>query len=203
MTPAPAEPDWNALAREDEERRARLHAPDALALAAKWYATVANWPVFPLKPGGKTPLTRNGFKDATTDLEQITGWWTATPDANIGTPTGYAFDVIDVDGPEGFASLAQLRHAACLVDCCATGTCPGSSTVLDLEILAKAYTGGGGRHLLTTPGAIGKNGARLMPGIDVRGAGGYVVLPPSRHESGNLYDWLTPPGTSLYRAVAA
>ncbi len=40
-------------------------------------------PVFPLKPLGKTPLTEHGFKDATTDQEQIQAWWKEWPDANI------------------------------------------------------------------------------------------------------------------------
>lgn len=186
MTSAPATIDHNTLDREDEERRARLTGPAALTDAAHWYATVAGWPVFPLKPGGKTPATRNGFKDATVDPDQITAWWTATPQANIGTPTGITFDVIDIDGPEGFWSLADIRDANMLPD-----------------VLAKAYTGGGGRHLLVPPGVLGKNGARIMPGIDTRGAGGYIVLPPSRHETGRIYDWIDAPDTRLYRTATA
>jgi len=45
-------------------------------------------PVFPLVPKGKAPLTAHGFKDATDDEAKIRAWWTATPDANIGMPTG-------------------------------------------------------------------------------------------------------------------
>lgn len=200
-TTAPAH-DYDALDRDDEQRRARLTAPGALADAARWYVAVAGWPVFPLKPNGKTPMTAHGFKDATTSLEQINAWWAATPEANIGLPTGVAFDVIDIDGPAGFRSLAQLRHHDCPTDCCATTTCPGSPTVLGLEVLAKSYTGGGGRHLLVAP--LGqRNGAAVLPGIDLRGTGGYVVAPPSRHASGRLYDWITPPPPALYRQAAA
>ena len=32
-------------------------------------------PVFPLLPGDKRPATKNGFKDASTDAEQIRSWW--------------------------------------------------------------------------------------------------------------------------------
>ena len=46
------------------------------------------WPVFPCQPGQKIPATRHGYKDATTDPEQI---------------TGYAFGV-------GIDRLAMLRH---------------------------------------------------------------------------------------------
>lgn len=197
MTTAHADNDYTRLDREDAERKTRLDAPSALADAARWYAAVARWPIFPLRVGGKTPLTAHGFKDATTDERQVNAWWAATPQANIGTPTGLTFDVIDVDGPEGFASLAVMRHHHCPPDCCADVTCPGDKTVLGLEVIAKAYTGGAGRHLLIPPGGQ-KNGTRLMAGIDYRGKGGYVVLPPSRHESGRMYDWIEPPNKLLF-----
>ena len=66
--------------------------------AALEYAA-RGWPVFPLVPRGKTPLTAHGFKDATTDEAQIRIWWTETPDANIGTPTGLVTrrSVVDED----------------------------------------------------------------------------------------------------------
>lgn len=183
MTTAHA--DYDALDREDEARRARLNRPDALANAALWYAT-HGWPVFPLKPGGKTPATRHGFHDASTDIDTVRTWWADIPQANIGTPTGLAFDVIDIDGPDGFTSLADIREADALP-----------------EVFAKSYTGGGGRHLLVAPGVVAKNGARLLPGIDTRGAGGYIVLPPSRHESGRLYDWLDAPDHRLLNVTRA
>ena len=50
-----------------------------------------------IAPGKKVPLTRHGFKDATTDEKQIRAWWKRWPNANIGAPTGIAFDVIDVE----------------------------------------------------------------------------------------------------------
>src|SRR5262249_40856035 len=37
------------------------------------------------------------------------------------------------------------------------------------------------------------NGARIRPGFDLRGDGGYVVAPPSVHPSGVPYTWLTAP----------
>ena len=61
---------------------------------------------------------------------------------------------------------------------------------------AVVRTGSGGWHLLFAhPGEPVRNsaGTRLGPGIDVRGDGGYVIAPPSRHASGNLYRWNTPP----------
>lgn len=194
--------DFDALAREDTERHRRLNSPTALRDAAVWYATVAGWPVFPLAVAGKVPATRNGFKNATVDLEQIRSWWDTT-NYNIGTPTGIHFDVIDIDGPTGFASYADIIHADCPPGCCDRELCrPDRSHVAGLDILATAYTGGGGRHLLTPVTGTG-NKAALLPGIDIRGAGGYIVLPPSVHASGNRYDWIDPPTPALLQAAAA
>lgn len=202
MTPAHADINYDALDREDEERRARLTSPGALADAARWYAG-NGWPVFPLKPGGKTPATAHGFKDASTDLEQVNAWWQQTPQANIGIPTGVLFDVVDVDGPDGYRSLADMWHVTCPPGCCATTTChPDRSVLLGHPVLAVAYTGGGGRHILIPRTGQG-NGTKLSPGIDYRGDGGYIVLPPSRHPSGRLYEWINPPGADLLGQVAA
>jgi hypothetical protein len=41
---------------------------------ALWYAE-HGFPIFPCSPHGKEPLTPHGFKDATTDLQQIREWW--------------------------------------------------------------------------------------------------------------------------------
>ncbi len=57
--------------------------------AALELATEDKVPVFPCKPD-KRPLTRNGFKDATCDVNQIKSWWQQYPDALIGVPTGSA-----------------------------------------------------------------------------------------------------------------
>lgn len=61
---------------------ARMLKDHALAYAANGI------PVFPCVPGGKVPLTRNGFHDASTDAFVVAAWWSTTPQANIATPTG-------------------------------------------------------------------------------------------------------------------
>jgi hypothetical protein len=78
-----------------------------LAAAAAIYMN-RGWPVFPVVPRGKTPLTQHGLKDATTDPHLVSDWWRRWPDANIGYPTGERV-VLDVDGPEGDASLKELE----------------------------------------------------------------------------------------------
>ncbi len=141
--------------------------------AAHSYAS-GGWPVFPCEPRGKRPLGRlvpHGLKQASADHRLIEKWWRAAPDANIGLPTGICFDVLDVDHPQGWTSLARLVDAHG-----------------PLELGAVALTGGGGAHDLFSPTGAG-NRAGLAPGLDWRGAGGYIVAPPSVHASGRLYEW--------------
>lgn len=163
------------LTAEEDQRDARLAAPDALARAAGWYA--ANGiAVFRLLPGGKRPFPgTRGLHDATCDLDVVQAWWRDQPQANIGIPTGHGFDVIDVDGPPGHSSLVDLEP---------------------IPTLARARTGSGGLHLYVAATGRG-NGARIQPGIDYRGIGGYVVAPPSRHANGRLYRWERSPSTLI------
>lgn len=141
----------------------------ALDLAARGYA------VFPLSPGTKVPLAGgHGCKDATTDLERIRTWWITHPEANIGLATGplSGVDVLDIDGEEGEASLRQLEEEL-------------GATPYTYEV----RTPRGGRHLYFQHREGLKNKAKYLPGIDVRTAGGYVVVPPS-HVEGRPYEVL-------------
>jgi RecA-family ATPase len=126
---------------------------------------------------GKHPRTMNGLKDATTDEAKIRGWWGMWPDANIGIATGAGSNlvVLDVDPRHyGDKSLAVLE------DECG-----------ELPPTLCSRTGGDGLHyLFTYPAAEIKNSAgRLGAGLDIRGEGGYIVAPPSLHQSGKRYVW--------------
>lgn len=130
-------------------------------------------PVFPLCPGGKSPVIPKerggkGYKDATTDEKKIHKWWQKWPEANIGIQTGSrsGFIVVDADGDKGLRTLANLERE--------NGSLPST---------LRSRTPSGGIHLyleqppdVIIPCSVGK----LGPGIDVRGDGGYVVVPPSR-----------------------
>lgn len=190
------------LGSYDVEANQRAYDMRASALH---YATRFDWPVFPLQPGDKRPATRHGFKDATRDPAQISLWWTEMPAANIGTPTGHlaqggcGYDVIDVDrdtswaDPEiGFASWQRMLHAGCPDDCLERNPfCNGDGS---LHIRARAVTPRGGRHYYV-PASGARNGSHVAPGIDIRGDGGYVALPPSvSAEHARRYTWLQRPG---------
>ena len=121
--------------------------------------------IFPCRE--KRPITKNGFKDASADPEQITTWWTQYPDAQVGLPTGQNINafVLDIDLPDGPASLVALEAKH--------GTLPPSW---------QTRTASGGEHrfyALPADRKIRNSASKLAPGLDVRGEGGYVITPPS------------------------
>lgn len=150
------------LAREVDAYDNRTPRLLAAALAyAGW-----GWPVFPCVPGFKRPAVEHGLHAATTDANQIQQWWAQWPQANIGLPTGRAFDVIDVD-PQGLWAWSDIRaHDLRQPD--------GAS----VDIHGQVSTPRGGVHIYIPPTGRG-NLAGFLPGIDYRGRGGYVVAPPS------------------------
>ncbi len=141
------------------------------------------WPVFPLRPRDKRPLTRNGFKAGTTDLAKIKRWWKEHPNANIGIVTGKpsGIVVLDIDPRNGGdRSIKELTDRL--------GKLPPGPV---------AKTSGRGRHvLLRHPGRPVKKPSGDAPGIDIKADGGYVVGVGSIHKSGTPYLWDVPPNGS-------
>jgi hypothetical protein len=180
-------PRFEQLAAEADRRaaavRARLDQPGALLTAALWYAE-QGMPVFPCEPGGKRPITTHGFQDASAEPDVIREWWARTPAANIGLPTGGRYDVIDVDGPTGYRSLARLK----------------SDRLFPEQYAGRVLTPRGGMHIYIEPTGAG-NSAGIKPGVDYRGAGGYVLAPPSVGANGRRWQWCNPLNTSGYSTV--
>jgi hypothetical protein len=125
---------------------------------------------------GKHPMVSHGVTEALTDFERVSYWWRTRPDANIGLATG-AVVVLDIDprhGGDNALAEIERKHAK-------------------LPTTWRVATGGGGQHIYfrAPPGhaPIRNSVGQLGPGIDVRGVGGYVIAPPSRHVSGERYRW--------------
>lgn len=109
------------------------------------------------KNAGKHPVTKNGLKDAKNELFVV-------GNNNIGIATGKisGFFVLDVDSEDGLAGYDL----------------PETYTV----------TTGRGRHLyFKYPNFEVKNKVNLLPKIDVRGDGGYIVAADSTHKTGVKY----------------
>lgn len=150
---------------------------DTLDAALRYAAR--GWRVFPTRIT-KAPYTAHGVKDASSDPNQIRQWWEQWPNAGVGLACGAVSGVwaLDVDTDKG-GSLSlddiEMTH----------GVMPDTLT---------SHTGGGGRHLFFRAPVgvrIRNSVSSIGAGLDCRGDGGYVVLPPSRHDSGNRYAWAT------------
>lgn len=150
-----------------------MSSPEALAAAELQYIALG-WPVFPLAPRGKLPLIGRkdggqGLYDATTDEAIVRERRERWPNANIGIRTGIAFDVVDIDSAEGIENLRRAQ-----------GDEPGVGGPM---VVTKK-----GCHLYFAVSGL-SNRAGVVEGVDVRGQGGYVVAPPSRHPDGHDYAW--------------
>lgn len=145
----------------------RLGEGVPLPLAARELAR-RGVPVFPCVPGGKRPIPERGFHDATTEDRQVEAWWQQRPAANLAIPTGAASGVVvvdvDVHKVNGYAALKRAARSEVLP-----------------EPLAVVTTPTGGRHLYFPADA--EHGQRSWQvgraGIDFRGDGGYIIVPPS------------------------
>jgi len=155
------------------------YTPTALDAALTYAAR--GWYVFPCGDD-KRPLTAHGFKDATTDADQVKAWWRRWPRAAIGLDCGrsgvLAVDLDRDDDRDGLAIWATLG--------------------IDDAGALQSQTPRGGRHLVFSANgaALGNSAGRLGPGIDTRGNGGYIILPPSQTARGQyiaLNDWTATP----------
>lgn len=138
------------------------------------------WRVLPLRPHRKEPvgrLVRHGLSDATTDGDMILRWWSEEPEAGVAIATGEESGiwVLDIDGPIGALILWDKEAKNGPIHTLAQRT--GREN--------------GGRQLFFSwpSGMQVKCQAEIVPGIDVRGRGGYVIAPPSVHPSGRRYTW--------------
>ena len=132
------------------------------------------WPVFPVR--GKIPITAHGVLDATTDVEAEATW--PTPSTGLGLATGepsgvWVLDLDSADAMRAFIAL-QDKHETGRIRTVAAKTKRGHHLYFRMPP---------GRDIRNSAGKVG-------PGIDVRGTGGYVVLPPSAHPDGGVYEWV-------------
>lgn len=156
-------PTWSVTTMQ------RVAEEPTLATAALRYANLGI-PVFPCVPGGKQPLTPNGFHDATSNARVVHGWWQRTPEANIGLPTGAPSGVLVVDvdvhsGGSGFAAFERARSQG-LGDAFAW--------------LVRTPSGGLHAYYPNVRGREQRSWQVPSAHVDFRGDGGYVIAPPSR-----------------------
>src|SRR5262245_21680318 len=137
--------------------------------------------VFPCRADNKSPITKNGFYDATTDVKQIKDWWRHYPDAMIGVRCGpasglWVFDA-DIDPDKGFDGPKELEGLIAK-----HGPLPPTPTSVTPR--------GGTHYFFRWNGIYIRNStSKIAPGLDLRGNGGYAIVPPSVRADGAPYNW--------------
>ena len=133
--------------------------------------------VIPIKPRGKEPIMAwKEFQTRRADEQEVRSWFDKWPDANVGTITGEISEmvVIDLDSVEAKDRLKEQAGE------------------YDLNCVPRSRTGKGWQLFFKHPGGKIPNRAGILPGLDLRADGGYVVLPPSVHPNGKIYKWEVP-----------
>jgi len=144
----------------------------AMVNAAISYAN-EGWHVIPVGagPDRKLPYIKNWTQEASTDWDTIAGWWSEYPDANIGIATGAksGFWVVDVDMKNGINGLKSLCDKF------------GVEGTFDSKKYRLGRTATGGFHFpfAWDPALPVRNAQAILPGVDIRGEGGQIVVAPS------------------------
>jgi hypothetical protein len=130
------------------------------------------WRLFPIPGRQKQPRMKKWQDRATNAPEQLQAWLRESPDCNWGLATGVASGifVLDVDDKSALGTLETL------------GSLPQTYTT---------QTARGWHYYFQYPaGEIRNSAGKLGTGLDVRGEGGYVIVPPSIHPTGAIYTLL-------------
>lgn len=130
----------------------------------------AGFKVLPLK--GKVPLVARGLHDASSDLDKVASWWSRWRNANIGISVPADVIVLDLDA-QGAESIKARDYST-------------PATV-------SARTGRGSHLYYALPEHLrdkAKPQVKILPDVDIRARGSYVVAPPSFHfEQRVRYQW--------------
>ncbi|MGR3703792.1 MAG: bifunctional DNA primase/polymerase [Paracoccaceae bacterium] len=123
------------------------------------------------KSPGKHPIAKefpNGQHSAISDHAAIKRVFAAYPYANLAIVPPEGLVILDVDGPEGRKTFRTLN--------------------LPLTLSVRS---GRGTHRYFQTSEILPRKRKKLSGIDIKdAAGGYIVVPPSKHHSGKQYSWL-------------
>jgi hypothetical protein len=137
------------------------------------------------------PLSFAWQSQASTDVEQVTGWMARDPEANAVTATGRSHDVLDVPAEAGRLALEQMDGLGVAVGPVAA---VGDDRYLFFTTSRSAldedewWTS----ELDTSPENVTEH-----PGLRWHTRGSYVLLPPSRLADGSTVTWVRDPGRQL------
>lgn len=143
---------------------------EALHLAACGFS------VIPVHPGTKKPVVRwKPWQTKCPGPALLRKWWGENPRSGVGIVTGQVSGVLVLDVDPRNGGLESVSGKA-------------------LPLTPTVQTPSGGFHYYFTLPQGKALGSRtgLLPGVDVKAEGGFVVAPPSRREEG-AYTWIVTP----------
>jgi uncharacterized protein (DUF927 family) len=150
-----------------------LESTVSLLDSALYYAKELGWCVFPVHVS-KIPAIKDWPNEATTDEQKIRAWWKENPNYNIAILTGERSGIVamDIDPRNGGTEMLYEKIFE-------YGALPHTITF---------KTGGGGVHYIFKHPGWRVKSKGVFEGIDSKGDGGYIVVPPSLHPSGKRYE---------------
>lgn len=111
----------------------------------------------------------HGLNSATNDTEIVKYWWDKWPNANIGMITGAINGVVVID---------EDRYRG------------NDTSGYEIPDTLVQHSGSGdGTHYVYLSTKTLKSGSNIVPGLDSRADGGYIIASPSNHISGGKYQW--------------
>lgn len=127
--------------------------------------------IIPTGPNKKALISWKSYQEKAATEEEIINWWKEYPDANPALVTGTVSGLIALD--------FDSKHGR-------------TGKEYDIEITASAKSGNNGEHYYfkyphyKVDNKTGIHGN----GFDIRGNGGYILLPPSTNDTGGKYEWV-------------
>jgi len=131
-------------------------------------------PIFPVDRATKIPVVKwKAYQHRPPSKAEVRAWRCNKPDANMGMATGALSNVIVVDCDSDESVNRFIKNY------------PEAQTTRQVQT-------GRGRHFYFQhcDGVRNDAGKFLGAGIDVRGEGGFVVVPPSIHANGKPYQYI-------------
>jgi hypothetical protein len=135
------------------------------------------WPVFPLTSKTKVPLTKEWPERATIDPAVIHATWDKHPGIGIGIVTGERSGIVVVDLDIKHGEKGPTNWDQYLSD---------NGIILSDTLRVKTQSGGEHRYYSIPDGSDYRDSNGILPGVDIRGTGGFVVAPGTKG-----YEFLT------------
>lgn len=135
-----------------------------------WEYIRRGYSVIPIGPDKRPLIPWREYQTRVPTESELSEWHDRYPDCNVGIVTGAVSGlfVVDIDADEGKDALKQYGIDWETIDAPVVRTSKG------IHIYFRYRDGLG-------------NTARILPGVDTRGHGGYVVAPPSVNGTGKPY----------------